>query len=99
MPELRECGKEFGTVTGRPRKCTWNDLQQIDYAISIVQPNEIVVTKLDILEGMKEIYVYDGPNTPICVGTLDNYKEFLLKRFPQIKWFSESPDGDMALVR
>ena len=41
IPELRERGNEYGTTTGRPRQCTWNDIDQLRYAISVVQPDEI----------------------------------------------------------
>lgn len=98
MPEIRERGQEYGTTTGRPRNCYWNDLDQLEYAISIVQPDEIVVTKLDILGGMDSICVYKD-HKPIKIGNLDDYKQFLVDTFPQVKWFSESPDGDMTKAR
>jgi adenylosuccinate synthase len=94
--QLRESGGEYGTTTGRPRKCTWNDIDQLKYAFSVVQPDEVVVTKLDILDGMN-ISVYEG-GKEYCVGDLGAYKSFLLERLPQIKWFSESPHGDMTMV-
>jgi adenylosuccinate synthase len=96
IEELRLAGQEFGTTTGRPRKCTWLDLNDINYAISIAQPDEIVVTKLDVLENMN-IGVYKG-NELYTIGSLDNYKNFLLETFPQIKYFSESPKGDLIEV-
>jgi len=94
IPLLRKLGNEFGTTTGRPRKCTWNDIDQLKYAISIVQPDEIVVTKLDILNGMNDITVYKN-GEPYVIGNLDSYKDFLISTFKQIKWFSEAPDGDL----
>lgn len=98
MEELRVHGKEYGTTTGRPRRCTWNDVDQIDYAISIVQPDEIVVTKLDVLDNLQEpICVYRNSEL-YSVGDLDSYKNFLLETFPKIKWFSESPSGDLIKV-
>jgi adenylosuccinate synthase len=97
IPEIREKGNEFGTTTGRQRKCTWNDLNDLDYAISIVQPDEIVVTKLDILKDM-EICVYKNGSL-IKIGNLDTYKQFLLDSYPQIKWFSESPGCELIKVR
>ena len=36
---------------GRPRRCTWLILDDVGYAMSILQPDTVVVTKLDILEG------------------------------------------------
>jgi len=98
IEELRIRGNEFGTTTGRPRRCHWNDIDQLAYAFSIVQPDEVVVTKLDILDGMDDIGVYKN-NEFIKIGCLDSYKYFLLNTFPQIKWFSESPSGDLIKVR
>jgi len=97
IEELRIAGDEFGTTTGRPRKCHWNDLDQLRYAFSIVQPDEVVVTKLDILENTPDIKVYDGGALK-TIGNLDSYKNFLLETFPQIKYFSESPHGDLIEV-
>ena len=96
--KIREAGDEYGTTTGRPRKCTWNDIDQLKYAFSIVQPDEVVVTKLDVLGNLNgPICVYENGQER-CVGNLDSYKNFLLECFPQIKWFSESPQGNMIRV-
>lgn len=97
VPELRKNGHEFGTTTGRPRRCTWLLLEELEYAIDIAQPDEIVVTKLDVLEGM-EIGVWKDKNTLMSFNSLDNYKEFLTTVFPKIKYFSESPKGDLIEV-
>lgn len=98
IEELRVAGNEFGTTTGRPRKCTWNDMDQLEYALSIIQPDEIVVTKLDILrEFGDKICVYRN-NELFSIGNLDSYKNFLLENFPKIKYFSESPFGDLIKV-
>ena len=98
VPELRERGSEFGATTGRPRKCTWFNLKDISYAISIINPDEIVVTKLDILDGMKIGY-YDLSGNLKYFNSLSSYEDFLLTMFPQIKWFSKSPDGSLIKVR
>lgn len=96
--ELRNRGHEFGATTGRPRKCTWLDLKDIDYAISIAQPDQIIVTKLDILEGTK-IGCYNNDGKLVYFNSLNSYENFLLERFPQIKWFSKSASGDLIKVR
>jgi adenylosuccinate synthase len=96
VEQLRIAGEEFGTTTGRPRKCTWLDIDDMMYALSIVQPDEIVVTKLDVLDGMN-INVYRRGEL-FSVGNLDNYKNFLIETFPQITHFSESPKGDLIEV-
>jgi adenylosuccinate synthase len=94
---IRNAGSEFGTTTGRPRKCTWVDLDELNYSMSIVQPDEVVVTKLDVLSGMN-IGVYKSGEL-YSIGSLDNYKSFLVETFPSIKYFSESPDGDLIKVK
>eukprot|EP01125_Pyxidicula_operculata_P022729 TRINITY_DN9535_c0_g1_i1.p1 TRINITY_DN9535_c0_g1~~TRINITY_DN9535_c0_g1_i1.p1 ORF type:complete len:431 (+),score=130.29 TRINITY_DN9535_c0_g1_i1:453-1745(+) len=54
---LRDVGKEFGTTTGRARRCGWLDLVQVRYAHMINQFDEWAVTKLDCLRGFNELKV------------------------------------------
>jgi adenylosuccinate synthase len=58
--EVRKRGKEFGAVTGRPRRCGWLDLQVLRYAKMINGIDSLVVTKLDVFDIQREIQ--------ICVG-------------------------------
>jgi adenylosuccinate synthase len=58
--EVRERGKEFGAVTGRPRRCGWLDLALLRYAKMINGIDSLVVTKLDVFDTQREIQV--------CVG-------------------------------
>ncbi|MDG5767911.1 adenylosuccinate synthase [Balneolales bacterium ANBcel1] len=65
---LREAGREFGSTTGRPRRCGWLDLVALKYAAQINGINELVVTKLDVLDGLETIkactsYKIDGKET------------------------------------
>ncbi|MEE9194474.1 MAG: adenylosuccinate synthase [Alphaproteobacteria bacterium] len=57
---LGERGHEFGTVTGRSRRCGWFDAVMVRQAITIGGITGIALTKLDILDGMDELKV--------CVG-------------------------------
>src|SRR5690606_28522325 len=67
-----ERGAEFGTVTGRQRRCGWFDAVMTRQAVAISGIDGLALTKLDVLDGFSEIKV--------CVGyTLDG-KE--VKRFP-----------------
>jgi len=52
---LATVGHEFGTTTGRPRRCGWLDLPQLLYSITINGYTSINLTKLDVLSGLKEI--------------------------------------------
>jgi adenylosuccinate synthase len=57
---LRDIGHEFGTTTGRPRRCGWYDSVITRYASRINGLTDIVLTKLDVLTGIEEI--------PVCVA-------------------------------
>lgn len=57
---LREKGREFGTVTGRSRRCGWFDAVMVRQAVKVNGITGIALTKLDVLDGLEEIKV--------CVG-------------------------------
>jgi len=57
---LRTSGAEFGTVTGRPRRCGWLDLVALKYAVRVNGAEYLAVTKIDVLTGIKSL--------KICVG-------------------------------
>jgi adenylosuccinate synthase len=57
---LRMAGAEFGTTTGRPRRCGWFDAVIARYAARINGVTDFVLTKLDVLTGMDEV--------PVCVA-------------------------------
>jgi adenylosuccinate synthase len=57
---LRNNGAEFGTTTGRPRRCGWFDAVVARYATRINGVTDFVLTKLDVLTGLDEV--------PVCVA-------------------------------
>ena len=57
---LGERGQEFGTVTGRPRRCGWFDACLVRQTRKVAGINGIALTKLDVLDGLPEL--------KICVG-------------------------------
>jgi adenylosuccinate synthase len=57
---LRRQGGEFGTVTGRPRRCGWLDAVAARYAAAINGLTSAVVTKLDVLTGLDRIGIVTG---------------------------------------
>ena len=57
---LGERGHEFGTTTGRPRRCGWFDAVLVRQAEKVNGINGIALTKLDILDGMDELKVCTG---------------------------------------
>lgn len=63
--KIRECGHEFGTVTGRPRRCGWLDACIVRYAGYLSGIDYMAITRLDILDSFDEIkmcvgYKYEG---------------------------------------
>ncbi|SVE09198.1 uncharacterized protein METZ01_LOCUS462052, partial [marine metagenome] len=54
---LGERGKEFGTVTGRSRRCGWFDAVMVRQALKVGGITGIALTKLDVLDGMAEVKV------------------------------------------
>jgi adenylosuccinate synthase len=57
---IRRRGKEFGAVTGRPRRCGWFDAPLLRYTATINGFDTLVVTKLDVLDEFEQV--------PVCVG-------------------------------
>ena len=70
--KLRKNGHEFGTTTGRPRRCGWYDAFLVNYSRMINGISKVAITKLDVLSNLDEIKV--------CIGyELDGKR---LKSFP-----------------
>jgi adenylosuccinate synthase len=57
---LSENGKEFGTVTGRPRRCGWFDAVMVRQAIKLGGVKALALTKIDVLDSLDEIKVCIG---------------------------------------
>ena len=55
---LAHHGKEFGATTGRPRKCGWLDIDEINHAIMMNGVDHLCVVKTDVLTNIEEPYVY-----------------------------------------
>jgi adenylosuccinate synthase len=58
--QLRRQGGEFGTVTGRPRRCGWFDAVAARYAVRLNGLTSAVVTKLDVLSGFDRLGIVTG---------------------------------------
>tara|TARA_Y100000034_G_scaffold44576_1_gene54742 strand:- start:33269 stop:34540 length:1272 start_codon:yes stop_codon:yes gene_type:complete len=70
--KLRKKGSEFGTTTGRPRRCGWFDPLIVKYAVRVNGLTSIAITKLDVLDEFDKIKV--------CTGY--KYKDQVLDEFP-----------------
>ncbi len=57
---LRRQGGEFGTVTGRPRRCGWLDAAAGRYAVALNGLTSLVITKLDVLTGFERVAIVTG---------------------------------------
>ncbi|MBK9959004.1 MAG: adenylosuccinate synthase [Chitinophagaceae bacterium] len=84
---LRNAGNEFGSTTGRPRRCGWMDMVALKFACMINGVTQIVMTKADILDGLDELkvcrsYSINGEETqkiPFQMNKLEitaNYQSF-----------------------
>lgn len=109
---IRELGHEFGSTTGRPRRCGWLDLVALNYAKRINGITELAITKLDVLNGLPEIkacvaYNIDGVETtrfPSDAIELDNVSP-VYKTFPgwncgleDCKDFESLPDNARTFI-
>lgn len=62
-----ETGREFGSVTGRKRRCGWLDLEALNYAIMINGVNSLIMMKVDVLNELDDI--------KMCTGYTSNDKQ------------------------
>jgi adenylosuccinate synthase len=58
--KIRQAGHEFGSVTGRPRRCGWFDVPLLRYTAEVNGFDSLIITKLDVLDDLDEI--------PVCVA-------------------------------
>ncbi len=55
--QMQDAGKEFGSTTGRPRRCGWLDLTALQYAVEINGVTDLIMMKSDVLSGFETIKV------------------------------------------
>lgn len=111
---LREKGHEYGTTTGRPRRCGWLDLVVLRHSSRINGLNSLAITKLDILTGINPIKVCTGyfiegkvissqfpADLDIANKAEPIYQEFLGwdKDISQCKNFYDLPDNAKYYIR
>jgi len=113
LEQIRSKGKEFGATTGRPRGCGWFDAVVVRRAVTVNHFTEIVLTKLDVLDGLKEIkictaYKYRGEiykNFPSSIKVLENCQPIYeshpgwLKDTSGIKRFGNLPPNARKYIR
>lgn len=59
---IRVAGNEFGSTTGRPRRCGWLDIPQLKYATMITGTTHLAITKLDVLNAFETLSVAEQYN-------------------------------------
>ena len=74
--KLRERGKEYGTTTGRPRRCGWFDAVAAAYSVNLNGASSVALTLLDVLDEFEEVKI----------GVSYNYKGKRLAHFPAEPW-------------
>ncbi len=71
--QIRQKGGEYGATTGRPRRCGWLDLVGLKHAVRVNGFTGLVITKLDILDGIEKLKV--------CVGY--KHEDKIIEEFPK----------------
>ena len=110
---LRTIGAEFGTVTGRPRRCGWLDALVLRYAARVNGLSGLALTKLDVLTGFDKLQiavayklasgktVQDFPSDPdLLAGAQPIYEEMSGWKEPlgDLREYSELPDNARRYV-
>ncbi|MDR2422159.1 MAG: adenylosuccinate synthase [Deltaproteobacteria bacterium] len=97
--EIREKGHEFGTTTGRPRRCGWLDAVVVKAAAALCGVGQMAVTKLDVLSGLGELkiashYELDGERIDFLPAELAE-----LSRCRPVYRTSPGFEGDVGQAR
>jgi adenylosuccinate synthase len=72
---LLKAGQEYGTVTGRPRRCGWFDAELVRFTAQINGFSELALTKLDVLDDLPSLKVCTGYRHPGAPGKALHYWE------------------------
>ena len=109
---LRSVGGEFGTTTGRSRRCGWIDIPQLRYAAMVNGFSEINLTKLDVLTGFSEVkigkrYMHNGVEVHGMPSSLRQYAQVQMdyevmpgwtEDVSKVKRFEDLPKNCQAFV-
>ena len=99
---LAERGAEFGSTTGRPRRCGWFDAAALKQAVRINSISGLCLTKLDVLDGLPTINIctaYEAPDGDRGAARFGSeYYSELRPRFEQLPGWQESTFGARRLA-
>ena len=98
---LAKVGREFGSTTGRNRRCGWFDAAAVKLAVRINSISGLCLTKLDVLDGLETLKVcvaYRGDNSTQAgaLSAVENYSR-LRPVYEKLPGWSESTSGARAL--
>ena len=110
---LQEKGAEYGSTTGRPRRCGWLDITAVKNAIDINGITSINITKLDVLTGFQTIkigvgYKLDGESAAYIPASLADFEQVKVDYIDMEGWeedistvekFSDLPKNCQAYVK
>jgi adenylosuccinate synthase len=82
---LQQKGQEFGTVTGRPRRCGWFDAELVRFTAQLNGVTELALTKLDVLDTLPKIKVCTGYTIPEDGERLRRYWEIDAHNLGRVK--------------
>ena len=103
--DIRQRGNEYGTTTGRPRRCGWLDLVAVRYTSMVCGVTAIACTLFDVLGGMEEVRLCTGYRLPDGTTT-DRFTpdaraisnvEPIYESFPGWPSFIDQPEGRSSL--
>lgn len=91
--KIRETGREFGSTTGRPRRCGWLDLPALNYAIMLNGVTELIVTKIDVLNSFEELKIcksYNFKNNIIDFIPFEAEENSLIPNYEEISGWNSN---------
>lgn len=90
--KMRNKGNEFGSTTGRPRRCGWLDLNALKYSVMLNGVSELFMMKADVLSSFNELKVctkYNFENKEIEYLPFDISEEFISPVYTKLKGWSD----------
>lgn len=94
---IREAGEEYGATTGRARQCNWMDIDTLERAVKINGVTHLVISKIDILNGLR-VWKIRSKGKTLSFKSDADMKKFIVKRLsplgilPKNIHFSERKD-------
>ena len=94
--QMRKIGNEFGSTTGRPRRCGWLDLPALKYAVMINGVTELIMMKADVLSGFNSLQVcthYESQGKKIDYLPYDISADLVKPIYKELKGWAKDLTG------